>query len=557
MSVRALSAVVAAVLAGSSACREGNKPEPTPVSSGSLPLAEPRAVDGDPLALVLAALPARAGRCAQVKSIKDQGEAEAVAEGMRKQAGIPVEVLRADLGERGVWWRLCAGDEDSDARLVARATRWTGPGGELEPFLDAPVPGQPRFFVLERARAEPRRPSLEAARAVAERRAPEAPALLFGGPAQERLALATNALTTDGATEVLAVDATGARLLLTSAPAPGCASCAVSLKDGRVRARGVIAADDLAPAPGDELVIEESTDRGARLLTVVAPSNGGLVRVAGLLLGAERPGFLVRGEARVMEADADAQREVVLATTELRMQGDAGCALERHAELFDVGAAGMVRVDPLHLPAEPADALINAVTAIDGAGDALLASRTCAAHLARDAKAALAQVCLDRVPALLAARRPVDAVNAGALLAEGAPTLRAAVAGPLLDAVTALDSDPRLSAAEPDCARDPLVAALASLPPEEAFARAAARAAERVSLGALVDAVFVTGARDFGADTPVGLVAVKWLERMRVSLPARYAAVEALLLPPPAAPIDAGVVGQGAPGFGGAPGAAP
>lgn len=557
MTGRGLSVVLAAALVGALACREAAKPEPPKATDGFLPLAEPQAVDGDPLAVVLAALPPRAGRCAQVKSLKDQAEADTIAEAMRKQAGVPVEVLRADLGERGVWWRVCAGDEDSDARVVARATRWTGPGGELEPFLDAPVAGQPRFFVLERARAEPRRPTVEAARAVAAQRAPGASVVVCGGPALERLVLATTAPAAGGGTEVLAVDAKGARVPLSSAPAPGCASCEVSLKDGRVQGRRVVAADDLAPMAGDELVIEEWTERGARLLTVLAVKDSGLVRAAGLLLGAERPGFVVRGEAQVVEADADAQRELVLATTELRIQGDAGCALERHAELFDVTDAGVVRVDPMQLPPEPADALINAVTAIDGAGDALLASRTCAAHLARDPRAALAQVCLDRVPALLAARRAVDAVNAGALIAEGAPSLRAAVAGPLLDAVSALDADARLTAAEPDCARDALVTGVAALAPEDAIARAAVRAEQRVALGALVDAVFVTGARDFGADTPVGLVTVKWLERMKVSLPARYAAVEALLVPQPAALVDAGTPGEGAPGFGGASGAAP
>lgn len=558
MSARALAVCLTASLAVTAACRDADKPQTPAVVDVSLPLAAARAVEGDAVAQVLAAVPPRAGRCAQVRSLKEAAEAEAVAEAMRKQLGLPIEVQRADLGERGVWWRLCVGDEDSDARIVARATRWTGPGGELEPFLDAAVPGLPRFFVLERARAEPRRPAEPAARAVAAQGAPGAAVHLFGGPTIDRLLLATTATTLQGGTDVLAVDAKGSRLPLHPLPAPGCASCELSLKDGKVGARRTIAADDLSPHAGEELVVEEDTERGARLLTVLAQKDGALVRVGGLLLGAERPGFMVRGAAQVVEADADPQREVVLATTELRVQGDAACALERHADLFDVTEAGLVRVDPMRLPEEPADALINAVTALDGAGDALIASRTCAAQLARDPRAALAQVCLDRVGALLAARRPIDAVNAGALIAEGAPSLRAAVAGALLDAVTALDHDPRLSAVEPDCARDPLVPALASLTVDEAMARAGARAQERVALGALVDAVFVTGARDFGADTPVGIVTVKWLERMKLSLPARYAAIEALLLPPPpAAIIDAGAAGQGGAGFGGAPGGSP
>lgn len=573
MSRRAAGALLVALCALGLSCRDADKTTAAPAVDASLPLLPARAVDAAALASLGDAVPPRAGRCAQVKSLKERAEADTVAEAMRKATGLPVEVLQADLGPRGTWWRLCVGDEDSDARLVARATRWTGPGGELEPFLDEAVPGQPRFFVLERVRAEPRRPTDAAAKALLSQRAPSAPVLFFGGPTQDRLGLASTAPTTTGATEVLAVDATGQRLPLRPAPAPGCASCELALKEGQVTARRAVASADLTPHAGEELVVEEDTDRGARLLSALASQDGGLQRVGSLMLGAARPGFFARGHAAVVEADADPQREVVVATTELRVQGDAACALERHAEIFDATQAGLVRVDPMSLPAEPADALINAVTALDTAGDALLASRVCAAHLARDPKAALAHVCLDRVAGLLAARRAIDAVNAGALIAEGAPSLRAAVAGPLLDAVSALDADARLSAAEPDCALDPLVPGLGALTVDEALKRAATRAAERVALGELADAVFVTGARDFGPDTPVGLVTVKWLERLKVSLPARYAAVEALLLPPapppapppvPAPPpgggaellapvVDAGEAGQAGPGFGGGP----
>lgn len=570
MSGRAVGALLVVLCATGLSCRDADKATAAAsAADASLPLLPARAVDAAALDSLGSAVPPRAGRCAQVKSLKERAEADTVAEAMRKATGLPVEVLQADLGPRGTWWRLCVGDEDSDARLVARATRWTGPGGELEPFLDEAVAGQPRFFVLERVRAEPRRPTDAAARALLSQRAPNAPVFYFGGPTQDRLGLASTAPTTTGATEMLAVDEKGQRLPLRPAPAPGCASCELALREGPVTARRAVASADLTPHAGEELVVEEDTERGARLLSALAAQDGGLRRVGSLLLGTARPGFFARGQAAVVEADADPQREVVVATTELRVQGDAACALERHAEIFDATEAGLVRVDPMALPAEPADALINAVTALDAAGDALLASRVCAAHLARDPRATLAHVCLDRVAGLLSARRAIDAVNAGALIAEGAPSLRAAVAGPLLDAVQALDADVRLSAAEPDCALDPLVPGLAALTVDEALKRAAARAAERVALGDLVDAVFVTGARDFGPDTPVGLVTVKWLERLKVSLPARYAAVEALLLPPapaptPAAPeggaatppapvVDASEAGQAGPGFGGGP----
>ena len=120
MSARGLAACFTALAAVTAGCRDAKQPAAPVAADVSLPLAAARAVEGDAVAVALAALPPRAGRCAQVRSLKEQAEAEAVAEALRQQLGLSVEVQRADLGERGVWWRLCVGDEDSDARMVAR-----------------------------------------------------------------------------------------------------------------------------------------------------------------------------------------------------------------------------------------------------------------------------------------------------------------------------------------------------------------------------------------------------------------------------------------------------
>jgi hypothetical protein len=368
--------------------------------------------------------------------------------------------------------------------------------------------------------------------------------------------LASTARTEDGSTDVVAVAADGRRLQLDERPAPGCAACELALRESRLRGRRAVGAGDVAPAGGDELLVEEELAGGPRLLSVLVVDGAALVRAASLLLEQARPGFMLQGTAHVVEADADPQREIVLATTELRTEGDRACALERHAELYDLPAAGgLVRIDPLKLPLEPADAAVNAVVTLDVKQDAHSASRACAALLARGAGAAVAQVCLQRISVLLGERRLVEATNAAALVAEAAPALRAVVAGPLHDAVSALDKDPRLTAAAPDCQSGALVTSLQRVAPAEAFKEAAARAAERVSLLALDDAVFVTGARDFGEESPVGVVTARWLERMRIAVPARYAAIEALLLPPappPApVPVSAAPAPDAAPGFGG------
>jgi hypothetical protein len=127
----------------------------------------------------------------------------------------------------------------------------------------------------------------------------------------------------------------------------------------------------------------------------------------------------------------------------------------------------------------------------------------------------------------------------------------------LFTAMQALDADPRLTAAPWDCAAAPLVKDTVGKPVEELIGLARARLAERLSLSDVADAVFVTASRDFGTDTPVFSIAGRWLERLRVTQPARHAAIEAALLPPSSAPSNSPAADpaadDGAPGFGGSP----
>ena len=124
--------------------------------------------------------------------------------------------------------------------------------------------------------------------------------------------------------------------------------------------------------------------------------------------------------------------------------------------------------------------------------------------------------------------------------------MRAAVAGPFLEAVTALDSDARLFAGEVDCAKTPLVEHLATRPLGENTWLAAARRRERLALEDVADAVFVTGVRDFGPEAPAGIVVTQWFDRVKAALPGRAAAIEALLLPPADAGSTSGLPQTGA-----------
>lgn len=517
----------------------------------------PSDVAADPVAAVMTRLPGRAGACAQVRSLRDRAEAEASAAAIRAATALPVEIAEKDLGERGVWYRLCVGDEPDEARLAAKATRWTAPDGVLAPFLDPPrSPDEARFFVLPRAGSAGRRPTEAQARAFLARSA-SGPA--FSAGADDAPLLVGTATAGD---RIVVVDAAGRSLRLDPASPPGCASCAVAEQQSPIVRRRVLGAGDVGPRPGDEILIEEETAAGARFLAVVAVTDPPttLRRTGAVLLAQAAADVVTRGEAFVVEADGDADQEIAIARVELRSLEGHLCSLTTHAEVWGAdaeAARGLARVDTSSIVNGEGAGIVDLITALDGAGDAAAASRICAEALHRRPGSLVGQLCLQRIRSLVAAGRLLDAVNAAGAIAERAPALRAAVAGPLFSAMQALDADPRLSAAPWNCASAPLVKGTDGKPVDEVIALARARLAERLSLSDVSDAVFVTASRDFGTDTPVFVIAGRWLERLRVTQPARHAGIEAALLPPPPPPSttapDTTAPDDGGPGFGGAP----
>ncbi len=504
-----------------------------PESDVTFPLSAEAAAD--PVGVVVARLPQRPGACAQVRSLASAAEAEATAKAISEATNFPTEIMQKDLGDKGVWHRVCVGHEENEARLIAKATRWTSSDGVLAPFLDPPrSPDEPRFHVLPKRDVDARRPTDAQARALLAR-APEGNVSFIGPRAAPVIVSATPQRT------LVAIDAAGARLTLNPAPPPGCASCAVAEKQSPVIARRPLGAGDVLPAAGDELLVEEETESGARFLAVITVDGTTLTRAGAVLLAQASTDVIMRGEASVVEADGDDDREIAVARLELRVLDGNLCALTTRAELWGTGGAdsarGLVRLDPKKLQGT---GIIDAITALDGAGDAQSASRACGDALRDQPSSLMTQLCLQRIRALTARGRLIDAVNAAGALAESAPALRAAVAGPLYSAMSALDKDPRLSAAPYDCAAAPLVKDISSMPTDTAIARARARLDERLSLSDVDDAVFVTASRDFGKDTPVLAIASRWMERLRATQPARHAAIEAALLPPaPPSPTPA------------------
>jgi hypothetical protein len=514
-------------------------------------------VAADPVAAVVARLPASFGACAQVKSLKSRDEADAAAQAIRPATSLPVSVVEKDLAARGHWFRLCVGNELDAARLTAAATRWTAPGGVLAPFLDPPkAPDEPRFHVLVRPEVTKRRPTAPQALAMVQR-SPQGPLHLVGEPAL--LVGSGPQGTGQGGQQLVVIDAAGKRLHLDPAPPPGCASCAIAERASPVSSRSVLAVGELSKSAGPEVLVEEESTSGARFLAVLTTDGGVLRRAGAVVLSAASSTVILRGAAAVVEADGDDDREIGVSRLELRTMGDNLCALDTRGEVWSTGtdaARGLARLTLKDLPANNDVAVVDFITALDAAHDPTAASRACAEVLADRPVSLVTQLCLQRVRALVADGHFVDAVNAAGALAERSSGLRAAVAAPLFVAMSALDGDARLSSSPRDCNVDPLAIGVSSRSLADTIALARTRLSERVSLVDVSDAVFVTASRDFGADTPVGTIAARWMERLRVGQPARHAAIEAALLPPQAEP-EPSTPGESAPvvgpGFGGTP----
>lgn len=492
--------------------------------------------------------------CARVRSVRSRDEADAAASSIRSTTGLPVEVIEKDLGEKGIWYRVCVGNEQDAARLTAKATRWVAGGGILAPFLDPPKSAdEARFVVLPLLSATERRPTPAQAKALLARS--QDGLAFFAGPLDAAVVVAT---TTSG-DRVVAVDAQGAVLHLASTPPPGCASCALAMQESPVVARRVLGVGDVSGGPDDEVLLEEETQSGTRVLSVLGVESAQLRRQGGVILARNTTDFVSRAEAIVVEADGDDRREIALTRLELRsLQGDL-CTLSTHVELWGMHETepGLHRVQPTIVD-DDGSATLNVITAFDLGGDPAAASSLCADALRDQPRGSVGQLCLSRIRTLIAAGRTIDAVNAAGAIAERAPSVRAAVAGPLFAAMQALDGDPRLSTAPWECTSAPLVKGAATKSIDEVVSLARARLAERVSLSDVHDAVFVTASRDFGAESPVFSIAAQWLERLRITQPARHAAIDAALLPvgdssqrPPAAAPTAST--DGSPGFGGAP----
>jgi len=534
----------------------GVRPAPSPeaapqvVVRGDGPTFTPSKAN-DPVGKVTALMRTESGgHCVQFRSVKGLAAAQVLQQRIESEARLPVSLLKADLGDRGLWYRICAGNEPTHDAATKKAKGWTSAGGKLSPYMEPVAPGHAAFFIKRR----PTKPKWTPTEA-------QARLLLAAHPDGGRpirkvrtahdgvMAAAVSALPqgTHGPS-VLVVDHLGRQMPLSGAPGSlGCPPCESALGESKVIRRVLVGAFDVGPWPGDELVVEEGTEDGASVLSVFrqrvhTDGPGSFSRQASMWLGTQQPRLQLLAQAKPVEADGDPDKEIAVLITELPLLDGRLCGLRHRADIYD-----LTPKSPRKLDTGYAAAMASATGAADGSGatkllslaydksrDYLTASRICASFLSRSHNPDLAQHCIQRIQRLRKAGRNIEAVNAAGALAEANPALRPAVALPFYQAVKHLNDDVRLTVHDDNCVDNPLLEDFDKRPVGQAIRMAKVRAKDRKNLAEVADAVFVTGVRDFGPKTPAGRIVQGWLDRLKVALPARYAAIDALLATAPA-----------------------
>lgn len=532
------------------------------------------AAPSDPVAAIARFLPSAPGGprwCVQIRSVPTRLEADRVSAAIREQAKLEVALIEKDLGERGTWWRVCVGEEASEAAADKKAREWTKAGGVLRPFMDEVAPGQAAYQVLEKKGRPARAPSREQALALLRARPDDdrPPRLLSSSGGL----YGAVTLPPDGAgrSDVAVIGADGSVLAYDPSSRPeGCEACRAALEHGEP-SRRLLGVGDVAAPAGEEILVEERSGDDDAVLSVLAVDGRSLVRVAWFLLGTSTATLRVLGDARALDADGEPGDELALTRVELPIVGDKLCALRERVEVLDLRSQPVRRLDTdwartmgVAEQSGGATPTKRLIAALDALGDADAATKVCAAYLSAGRDPTLATLCIARVTELKERGRVVEAVNAAGLLSEASEALRPAVAGPFYHAASALDDDPRLEVGRGDCEAAPLVTGALGKRLEHLVRLARVRVRATAQLADLLPEVFVTGARDFGASAPVGQLTAAWLRRLKERLPAKAAAIEAKLSAaggdpqlPPAVPSEGtpGAVSTGTPPGSAAPSA--
>ncbi|MEW5853221.1 MAG: SPOR domain-containing protein [Myxococcota bacterium] len=275
---------------------------------------------------------------AQIKATPEETEARALAETLTRN-GVVAKAHRADLGTKGIWYRVTVGDWPRRDLLDARAPELVA-SKAVAPVVGPPPTGEPAFVPLQITRVRefgaPLRNALHklvpaGATASPDGGTPTVTAHLAPGGDGVVRAFVTGAV--EG--KVLVLDHAGAQLEAVSVPKPDCAGCDVV--DGPAQ---VELGWDLAGSAEPELLLRVGRDE-AHALVLLSRGAQGYAPVLSVVGRLEDEHQITLGEITLRQLDSDPDLEVLWTGARLTfLEGQSVCSATPLALAFDPGPKG-------------------------------------------------------------------------------------------------------------------------------------------------------------------------------------------------------------------------
>ncbi|MFH1810438.1 MAG: SPOR domain-containing protein [Pseudomonadota bacterium] len=455
---------------------------------------------------------------ARLKSLEDLGYSGAV--------------LRADLGDKGVWHRVVVGDlgrRDLAELLGQRAIQDPRVRAVLPPVAE----GEPAFVV--RDDLSPVEVAPRAARAALQLAAGQTlqASLVRLAPGQPRGLL----VQVSGDARARPVDASGTIGAPWPAPSyPGCAVCTLRAASSRARAVRVLMADDLAGDAASEVLLEFELVDGTRLASLFRAGPAAPTELLGFVITMQDPNLQTLTSWAPVEVDGDAGAELRLSADRLITHEGDLCQVERQIRIVEIDDGGARVVDGAtfealaRAPLDEARPRFDKLVAAAGKEPQLLQVLIDAAgFLAADSTAGdvdIQRTLFRALDATRGPRAPYTRLAALARLVALRSEFRVTLAPRLLKLLEELLADRRVSIDVRGCDELPL----------ERSGSWTARQRERwvddvrhaLDPRALPAQVFADLAAAYGPTTPVGLLVDELVSRLQPAAPAHAAVRQAM-----------------------------
>lgn len=428
--------------------------------------------------------------------------------GAVERLGYRATIARAELGERGTWFRLLLGSL-SRRDLAEMLGMSIDADKELHALLPPVQPSEPRYLILKKALTLELAPRAvkAVAKLVSGRDYRAAVARFQSGAPQGAM------LSIGGDPRVRLIDAAGAVASPLPAPRfPGCAACSTAASGGRLQSIDILLVDDLAFDDASEALLSYQYGK-TRLASLIAFAGGAekpARELGGFVISEGDANRQLRGHFRLVNGDTDADAEVLFTQYALLSHEGDLCSVQKRTTLFDITSEGLRPLDESHFAGlatagnSEREYLAFAKTARNEGAYRLL-FRTGVAYLSQgSAKAEVGRWFFDALKQYKAADADLVRVETLAWLAAARPEYKTSLAPVLFEVLQRLVANPKLRPRLAGCDEAPLLRAKTwTIDKPDKLPKYVQASQSRANLLDIPDAVYGTIARTYEPKTAI------------------------------------------------------